>query len=205
MTESTPRTAAAIALTTRWLIAIAAVGLIASAFACAAKTEPAKTEPAGGPAKTVKPTGEEPPIRVRNGSMKLELDSGEWRDDADGWSPSTGKNAGGFTVKVESANGHTCGAGGQIARGNEVRVWYNSKPVVSFRFAGASGKTKVQPRDSLARTSPQLLRYGKIGDSGVITGVEVKDGADTWSCTFKSGDALSVISVCPAPNRACDK
>jgi hypothetical protein len=141
----------------------------------------------------------EPPIRVRNGSMKITLDSGAWKDDGDAWSPSTGNNGGGFTVTVDCAPGFSCEKG-QTASGKEVWVLYSDKTEVTFKSAGSSGKTKVQPKNRLAKADPQELRYGQAGDKGYIIGVGVKDGANTWSCTFSSRDALSVINIIPMPN-----
>lgn len=141
----------------------------------------------------------EPPIRVRNGSMKITLDTGDWNDDGDAWSPSTGNNGGGFTVTVDCAPGFSC-ENGQTAIGKEVSVLYSDKTEVTFTVAGSSGKTKVRPKNKLARATSRELQYGQPGDKGYITGVVVKDGGNRWSCTFSSREALSVINIMPMPD-----
>ena len=115
--------------------------------------------------------GDEPPIRVRNGSMEVVLEQGEWKDDGDAWTPSEGKSGKGFTVTVVSANGHAC-QDGQTGSGKEAWILYSDKTEFSFRFAGLfNPKTKVRPKDSLARVTPQMLRHGQPGDLGYIIGV----------------------------------
>ena len=141
----------------------------------------------------------EPPIRVRNGSMKITLDAGDWKEDGDAWSPSTGNNGGGFTVTVDCAPGFSC-ENGQTASGTEVWVLYDDKAEVTFKCAGSSGKTKVRPKNTLAKAAFGELQHGQPGDKGYITGVGVKDGAKKWSCTFRSREALSVINIIPMPN-----
>ena len=104
--------------------------------------------------------GDEPPIRVRNGSMDIELVQGQWDDSGDGWSPSGGWNWGTFEVKVTSANGHAC-SDGQAGNGKEVWVRYSGsdRTEISFTSAGPiMGKTGVRPKNKLERVSPQLLR-----------------------------------------------
>lgn len=147
--------------------------------------------------------GDEPPIRVRNGSMEVVLAQGEWKDDGDAWTPSEGKSGKGFTVTVVSANGHAC-QNGQTGSGKEAWILYSGKTEFSFRFAGLfNPKTKVRPKDKLAKVTPQMLRHGQPGDQGYIIGVGTKDGANTWSCTFTSRDQLSVIVLCPKQGVAC--
>jgi len=106
--------------------------------------------------------GDEPPVRVRNGSMNIELVQGQWDDGGDGWSPSTGWLWGTFEVKVTSANGHACNDG-QAGNGKEVLVQYSDsdRTEISSTSAGPiMGKTRVRPKNKLERVSPQLLRHG---------------------------------------------
>jgi hypothetical protein len=128
--------------------------------------------------------------------MKITLDRGEWKDDGDAWSPSTGNNGGGFTVTVVCGPGCDCEKG-KTASGKEVWVLYSDKTEVTFRFAGSSGKTKVQPKNKLVKAATQELEYAPAGDKGYIIGVGVKDGANRWSCTFTSREALSAITIDP--------
>jgi hypothetical protein len=176
--------------TARWIAILVIIGALLGLGYCAARV--------------LLQLGDEPPIRVRNGSMKLELDRGEWKDNGDGWSPSAGKNSGGFTVKVESSPGYSCGPG-QPVRGSEVLFSYSDSTEVKVSSPGSSGRTKVQPKDTLRKASLTLLEYGQAGDQGYITAVEVKDGGTRWRCEFKDGNALRVISVCPMPNPDCDR
>jgi hypothetical protein len=141
--------------------------------------------------------GDEPPIRVRNGSMEVVLAQGEWKDDGDAWTPSEGKSRSAFTVTVVSANGHACQAG-QTGSGKEVWVLYSDKSEFTFKFAGFfNPKTKVRPKDKLAKITPQLLRYGQPDDGGFVIGVGTRSGANTWSCTFASPEQLSEITIDP--------
>jgi hypothetical protein len=147
--------------------------------------------------------GDEPPIRVRNGSMEVVLGQGEWKDDGDAWTPSEGRSGKGFTVTVVSANGHAC-QNGQTGSGKEAWILYSGKTEFSFRFAGLfNPKTKVRPKDTLTRVTPQMLRHGQPGDQGYIIGVGTKDGANTWSCTFTSREQLSEIILCPRQGVTC--
>ena len=147
--------------------------------------------------------GDEPPIRVRNGSMEVVLGQGEWKDDGDAWTPSEGQSRKGFTVTVVSANGHSC-QNGQTGSGKEAWILYSDKTEFTFKFAGIfNPKTKVRPKGELARVTPQVLRYGQPGDQGYIIGVGTKDGSNTWSCTFASREQLSEIIVCSKQGLAC--
>lgn len=149
--------------------------------------------------------GDEPPIRVRNGSMNIELVQGQWDDSGDGWSPSSGWNWGTFEVKVTSANLHAC-SDGQAGSGKEVWVRYSDsdRTEISFTSTGSMmGKTRVRPKNKLERVSAQLLRHGGEADGGFIVGVGAKGGAKPWSCEFKERSGLDVISICPRSNPAC--
>jgi len=149
--------------------------------------------------------GNEPPIRVRNGSMEVVLDSANgavWQDDGNDWSPSEGKNSGAFEVKVESAGGHTCGEAGQTSRGKDVSILYSDGTDVTFRILNS--KTKVKPKDKLTKAGDRFLRLGQPGDGGFITKVAVKGGQVDWECTFGKPQDLSTINICPAPHKACE-
>jgi len=132
--------------------------------------------------------------------MTVTLDTGEWNDDGDAWSPSTGENPGGFIVTVESATGSGCGPG-QPAEGKAVDVLYSDGTVVTFKAAGLNKKTKVRPKTDLRKVSPPVLEYGRAGDKGYITGIEVTGGGTPWKCQFANRDALSVINITPMPNK----
>jgi hypothetical protein len=153
--------------------------------------------------------GDEPPIRVRNGSVDLVLPSppdwtGEWAAESDDWTPSKGKGSGTLLVKVESAAGFSCGAG-QTGSGKEVWISYSDDPErVTLKAEGSSGKTKVRPKNKLLAAGTLVLRYGQEG-AGYITGVGAKDGSNEWSCTFTAREQLGTIIICPAGQSVCSK
>lgn len=143
--------------------------------------------------------GDEPPIRVRNGSMEVELVSGTWVESGDAWSPSTGATAGTYFVKVVGGTGFTCEANRTVGSGNVVSVSYSDG--VMIRFTPANGKTGVRPKSDLTRVTPALLRHGTAG-TGHISGVTVTGPAGV-TCSFPTAAALSEIRICPARNAFC--
>jgi hypothetical protein len=188
MAENSGRTSTKPPLTTYQLIAIVAV-----IFALAALTYFAFR---------LFTTGVEPPIRVRNGSMLIELAGiQEWKADGDAWTPSDGKSAGTFQVKVDASGDAVC-EGGTAASGKDISIWYSDNTEVRFKLSGLFGKkTKVWPKDTLARADPRSLRYEQVGVSGYIARVEVK--GTPLKCTFSSASQLNAINICPVSNPAC--
>ena len=142
--------------------------------------------------------GDEPPIRVKNGSMHITLDSGSWADNGDAWSPSGGGNSGGYDVKVQCGSGASC-ANGAKASGNLVRVVFSDGFTVTFT---PSGRTLIRPKSQLTKVSDSLLRYGTPG-SGYVQKVEVLGGGRPFLCTFNSANALTEITICKAGGSAC--
>jgi len=141
---------------------------------------------------------DEPPIRVRNGSMKITLVSGEWVASGQAWIPLAGTNAGGFVVVVEFAtrSGRRLG---QPVFGTEVDVSYSDHKTVKFRIDPSTSKTRVTPKGILKKTADKTLVHGLAG-RGYITGVKVKDRGTSWTCAFGSRDALSEIDIYPLPH-----
>jgi hypothetical protein len=141
---------------------------------------------------------DEPPIRVRNGSMTLTLVSSEWKASEKGWTPLDGTNAGGFIVVVEVAtrSGRVLG---QPVFGTEVGISYSDGAVIRFKHGARPKKTKVTPKRALKKKKDDVLEYGQAG-KGYITGVEVKDRNTSWRCAFNSRDGLSEIDIYPLPN-----
>jgi hypothetical protein len=146
--------------------------------------------------------GDEPPIRVRNGSMLIELAGiQEWKADGDAWTPSDGKSAGTFQVKVDASGDAVC-EGGRAASGKDISIWYSDNTEVRFKLSGLFGKkTKVWPKDKLERADPRSLRYEQVGVSGYIARVEVK--GTPLKCTFSGASQLNAINICPGSNPAC--
>lgn len=141
---------------------------------------------------------DEPPIRVRNGSMTMTLVSGKWKADGKAWTPFDGKNGGGFIVVVEIAarSGRMLG---QPVFGKEVEISYSDGAVITFKRGTLSKKTKVTPKRDLRQTADPVLEYGQPG-KGYITAVDVKDRGTSWRCAFQSRAALSEIDIYPLPN-----
>ena len=151
----------------------------------------------------VVPTGDEPPIRVRNGSVDVELpETADWTADGDAWTPSKGRGSGTFQVKVESAPGYSCKAG-QTGSGKEVWVWYSeTAEQVTFKSEGRPERRRSGQRPSSRKPAIRYLRYGQE-KPGYITGVGVRDGSKTWSCTFSSAAELIAIDICSSPGTVC--
>jgi hypothetical protein len=156
--------------------------------------------------------GDEPPIRVKNGSMDIELANDTWQSNGDAWSPSKGKNRGKFGVRVESGNNYSCKEG-QTASGRVVAITYSDEVTITFTPAGWFYRTRslVQEKAKLARVTdnppPQYdtLRYGTPGEGHIrLIEVKDKDGNTTWKCGFDSDEELVAINICPAPHAKCN-
>jgi hypothetical protein len=146
---------------------------------------------------------DEPPIRVKNGSMTLTLVSSEWKGSERAWTPLAGTNAGGFIVVVE-VRSRSRYALGQPVFGKEVEISYSDGAVIKFKIGGRPGKTKVTPKRLLKKISDQVLEYGQPG-KGYITGVEVKVPGTSWRCTFRGRTGLSEIDIYPLPGKRRSK
>ena len=141
---------------------------------------------------------DEPPIRVRNGSMTIALVSSEWKPSGQSWTPADGTNAGGFIVVVEvvTRSGRVMG---QPVFGKEVEIFYSDGAVIRFK----RGPLRRRPRSRRSASSRRSrTRYWSMGNraTGYITGVEVKDRSTSWRCAFKSRAALSEIDIYPLPH-----
>jgi hypothetical protein len=157
--------------------------------------------------------GDEQPIRVRNGSMDLELlqaktQPNKWEDNGgDGWSQSEGKSSGLFYVKVLSANPDGC-ASPATANGRFVTISYTDGVTVTFRHAKksfySSPKTKVDEKDEFTNPSALLLRHGTPGDpEHYISRIRVSGGTTDLKCKFRNAAELTEIMVCPAQHSLC--
>ena len=140
---------------------------------------------------------DEPPIRVRNGSMTITLGSSEWKASGQAWTPLVGTNAGGFNVVVEVATRSGL-AIGQPVFGREVEISYSDGTVIRFKRGPSSKKTTVTPKNVLQKTADPVLEYGQPG-KGYINAVEVKDSSTSWRCAFEGRDMLSEIDIYPLP------
>jgi hypothetical protein len=151
---------------------------------------------------------EEPPIRVKNGSMLFELvKANEWTEEADksGWSPRNGLDKGQWSVKVVSGAGHTC-PDGATATGNSVAITYSDNFVARIGPRQGSGRLKVGSRSADFTKGPAAfqLRYPTANENGWIKEIRVTGGGGTWRpCTFASRAQLVEIRLCDPGNPFC--
>lgn len=157
-------------------------------------------------------SGDEPPIRVKNGSMHLDLDSGGWKQDAtctDGgggkcWTPDAGESEGVFGVVIKPMPADCQLPAGAVV--DRVTVGYSDGTKVSLKVGAKKGgrakewRTKVRPHGKLTReANGQRLSYGAPGDGGVVEWIEL-DGEDEtgtpdrWRCTFTA--AVPLVEAC---------
>ncbi len=144
--------------------------------------------------------GNEPPIRVRNGSMIFELvtknwPSAKWSSDGNNWTPSEGTSKGTLQVVVQSANGYDCPAG-KSYQGNSVEVAYDKTTKVTVHGSG-NGKTFLTPKaalDLVAGSNDTVLKHGEDG-VGVITSFVVRGHGQPQTCSVTPGAAHPTIDV----------
>lgn len=161
----------------------------------------------------IKPLGDEPPIRVKNGSMDFELPASQaWKapkpcstgDPKPCWTPDTGEGDGVFSVIVVSATACAVPADATIDR---ITVTYDGTKKVTIKQVPtkAAGtlriKTRLMPHGLLAGDpgAPRLLRHD-AGGSGYVTALEF-DGEDAqgspgrWPCSFADKNDLKVACI----------
>ena len=141
---------------------------------------------------TVRRAGDEPPIRVRGGSMHLDLLTEGDRDfekdnpnDKKKWhikdSPNRDRNN--FIVVVVSAN---AGCNGKVVSAGKVDVVYSDGQSVEFK--SNNNHTKITAQNDLDQPAAKSLRYAVNG--GFISAVKV-DNQNL--CTFGASDATLQI------------
>ena len=157
-------------------------------------------------------TGDEPPIRVKNGSMHLDLDSGGWTQDATCtergggkcWTPNTGESEGVFGVVITPMpDGCRPPTGAVVDR---VTVGYSDETKVSLKVGAKKGgsakrwRTKVRPHGKLTlEENGRRLSYGTPGKAGVVKWIEL-DGEDAqgapdrWRCEFT--ESAPLVEAC---------
>jgi len=138
-------------------------------------------------------SGDEAPIRVRNGSMTIDTD-GEWKEDGGAWSNETGKeHKGDFWVRVDLTDGNTC-----KGTGRPVQIEYSAGGFKAmFNVVGNPPRTKVSPKGQLNKESNKRLSHGASGE--YITGVRIK--GDTLTCDIRQNN-LKVINICSSADAA---
>ena len=200
MTEITSLLRTRPMLTTRqWILIAAGILVLAGAV---------------GALKYLMGPGDEPPIRVKNGSMLIELEAGnKWEDNGgDGWSPSNGYTSGLFYVRITSDNPDDDCAPVEIADGKKISIDYSDKTAATFEHHRkflilSKPRTKVKPKGMFTDPPlpPSLLVHGDPSDAFHISGIAVSGGGRSVKCTFNSDSQLSEIVICPTPNLACAK
>ena len=111
---------------------------------------------------------DEPPIRVRNGSMKITLDSGEWKADGDAWTPlRPATMRGGFTVTVDCAPGFGVRGAGRRRAARRSGSCTATRPRSRSGLQGRRRKTKVPPKDKLAKARPPGVAIRPGGRQGL--------------------------------------
>ena len=148
--------------------------------------------------------GNEPPIRVKNGSIQIDVSAGNnWKenDDDGSWSPDQGAHPDLFSVKV-TGQGATAGClNGLTAAGKMIDVSYSGGGGVLFRATKQVLRkyTRVTGFGGDLVPEGQYLRYDK-GGAGYISGIVVRGGGSLWNCTFNQKDASLEIYICSSPD-----
>ena len=150
-------------------------------------------------------TGDEPPIRVRSGSMIFEVTPpARWVADGGNWTPSTGTNQGSLRVVVLSAEGYNCTG---TYQGTSVEVTYDQTTTVRL-VRGGNGRTVLAPGNVLTLvpgSNDSQLVHGQ-GGTGRITGLVVRGAGQPSSCSVQPNAPQPRIEllVCSwDPSRPC--
>ena len=141
-------------------------------------------------------SGDEAPIRVKNGSIELHLLSAgaEWDEDGDrkNWKlkGDPERNGNDYEVIAAPTNSASC-TNGLSATGNPVTFTDNEGATIEIRSTGR--KTKVKSRDDLTKATNQLITQAST--TRFIR--EIKVGNDVL-CTFSAKDTrLRVVLIDP--------
>jgi hypothetical protein len=150
---------------------------------------------------------DEPPIRVRNGSIALHagLLNGtqwEWKDQGNGYDHEPGEAVSftwKFWVRVDpGAGSYSCDKNPAIGDADKVELTFlsdGSERKITFDRVGPFWKvrTKVQPKPLLNLDGNTTLK--SIGE-GYVTKVVVGG----LTCTFAAKDSLEAINICTSDN-----
>ena len=145
---------------------------------------------------------EEAPIRVRNGSIDLELLSGsqEWKQDGTSGNyriPNTYRHKEEFDVTVTVRAGAVCPA--LVGTGPDVILTFSNDR--SIRLQSAGRHTLVKPENGATLTwnasDPRRLPYQA---DGYIKSIAVGSGANpTTMCSFTAANQLDRVNILNAP------
>ncbi len=139
----------------------------------------------------IRASQDEGPIIVRNGSINIETQDGQWQDGNSEWINQTSGtvNSGELWVKVTSSTG-TCRASGK-----PVHIQYSVPGnQVTFTTSGVwwFSKTRVSPKSAIALVDSKHLRAGTAGDGGHITEVRTQN----LTCTLSANSSNVEINIC---------
>src|SRR5687767_12698477 len=152
-------------------------------------------------------TGDEPPIRVKGGSVEIELAWNTHQFDEEPNTTEPGKNwvvkdakrqRNRFLVVIVSNNSN---CNGVVRRGNKVDLEYSDGQKIDFQIIGGPDNTvrtkiKGQP-NVLTKVSDQLLRYGVPNEPSptaeYISKVTVGGGGQPEPCTFGRNDKPQIF------------
>jgi hypothetical protein len=141
-------------------------------------------------------TGDEPPIRVRNGSLEIELLQATKVFEEEPGSAEPGKiwqikdserERNRFLVVIASSNQQCLGV---VGSGNKVDIVYSDGQALDIQAIGSGGnpRTKIKARgDALRNPTGQLLTHAGAS-GGYISEVRVSGGGQPTTCTFTSRD-----------------
>ena len=149
-------------------------------------------------------TSEEPPIRVKKGSMDLDVVTTransrkeDWKmDDAQGkaWSPTGSRENSHQLYQLTWDTSATCPSAFPT-QARRVRVWHSGTWV---DIQHQTKRTKLNASGRLSKTTdPRRIRHEGLAGTG-IDKVEVwpnPDGSDQWTCTF-APDKFKAICLC---------
>lgn len=139
-------------------------------------------------------TSDEPPIRVRGGSMHLELMCGgpeEWMPDtgAGTWFISDGLNPGGeYTIALDAQPGICQNV---PAKARIVEVSYSNNETVTLQHVGQ--RTKVHGPAGVVKGAPRRLDYT---ENGFIQKLVFRGNGPPVECTFGAATALRGVCLC---------
>lgn len=152
--------------------------------------------------------GDEPPIRVKNGSMELRLDTGIWEEDACpgnpsrpcAWRPSDGESRSTFAVVVQSRT--VCAVPGDATIDRIALVYSDNKRFMlkpGNRQDGGRLATMVRPPAPLKPDpqNPAWLRYdaGGFVKEMHLDGDDAQGNPASWSCTFADVEDLEEACI----------
>jgi hypothetical protein len=142
--------------------------------------------------------GEEPPIRVKKGSMTIEILAAggeQWADEQAGnWGlQSDGENSG-EQYKIEiTTSGMTCQSPPATAK--RVVLSYSDGQTATFKHTLKKTKLAFKYNRNILRPNPKILEYTAAGDeSQYVTEIAVHTpmGGEPWRCSLDTGQFVGL-------------